>query len=60
MVKKGQRVVLCDRNVPFAEIRPLKEAPGRRRPFGLVKGLIDVPDDFNAPDPDVQALFSSK
>ncbi len=60
MVKRGERIVLCDRNVPFAEIRPLKDVPGARRPFGLAKGLIDVPDGFNSPDPDIEALFSNK
>ena len=58
IVKQGGRVVLCDRNVPFAEIRPLSVDVSGRRPFGLAAGLIDVPDDFNTPDPEIEALFS--
>ena len=58
IVKRGGRVVLCDRNVPFAEIRPLAGGITGRRPFGLAAGLIDVPDDFNTPDPEIEALFS--
>jgi antitoxin (DNA-binding transcriptional repressor) of toxin-antitoxin stability system len=58
MVKSGSRIILCDRNVPFAEIRPLKTPSSGRRPFGLAAGLLDVPDDFNAPDPDIAALFT--
>ena len=58
MVKQGERIILCDRNVPFAEIRPLKMPPTARRPFGLAEGLLQVPDDFNAPDPGIEALFA--
>jgi len=57
-VKQGERIILCDRNVPFAEIRPLKTSPSARRPFGLAEGLVDIPDDFNRPDSDIEALFS--
>jgi antitoxin (DNA-binding transcriptional repressor) of toxin-antitoxin stability system len=57
-VKRGQRIVLCDRNKPFAEIRPLATTPGGRRPFGLARGRLHVPDGFNEPDPDIEAMFS--
>ncbi len=57
-VKQGERFVLCDRNRPFAEIRPLPVTPEGRRPFGLARGRIRTPDDFNDPDPEVEALFS--
>ena len=58
-IRKGERFVLCDRNRPFAEIRPLSLTPEGRRPFGLARGRIRLPDNFNDPDPDVEALFSS-
>jgi len=54
-VKNGERFILCDRNKPFAEIRPLQE--GGRRPFGLARGRIRLPEDFNAPDPEIERLF---
>lgn len=60
LVKRGQVVILCDRNIPFAEIRPLKAESLLRRPFGLAAGLIDVPADFNSPDPEIEALFSGR
>lgn len=56
-IKKGHRFILCDRNKAFAEIRPLAGARGGQRPFGLAAGRLAVPDDFNAPDPDIEALF---
>ena len=56
-VKRGERIILCDRNKPFAEIRPLPLDNEGRRPFGLARGRLVVPDDFNEPDPEVEALF---
>ena len=58
LIKKGHRFILCDRNKAFAEIRPLPAAGGALRPFGLAAGRLTVPDDFNAPDPDIEALFN--
>jgi len=57
-VKKGERIILCDRNKAFAEIRPLNLTPDGRRPFGLAKGYIQLPDDLNEPDPEIESLFS--
>lgn len=57
-VKKGRRFILCDRNKPFAEIRPLTLTPEGRRPFGLARGRIHLPEDFNQPDPAVERLFT--
>jgi antitoxin (DNA-binding transcriptional repressor) of toxin-antitoxin stability system len=57
MVKKGQRVILCERNQPFAEIRPLMLTKEGRRPYGLGKGMIQVPHDFNEPDAEIDAMF---
>ena len=33
-------------------------ATGARRPFGLAKGRLDLPDDLSAPDAEVEALFT--
>ena len=57
-IKKGERFILCDRNKPFAEIRPLPTTESGLRPFGLARGKIHLPDDFNEPDPEIEALFS--
>ena len=58
-IKKGERFILCDRNKPFAEIRPLTLTPEGRRPFGLARGKISLPEGFNEPDPEIEALFNS-
>ena len=59
-VKRGERIILCDRNKPFAEIRPLRLTPEGRRPFGLGAGTLTVSDDFNEPDPEIQDLFEGR
>ncbi len=50
-VQKGETIILCNRNKPFAEIRPI-EPPKEvvSRPFGLAKGRLHLRDDFNRPD----------
>jgi len=58
-IKKGERFILCDRNKPFAEIRPLRLTPEGRRPFGLARGKMHVPEEFNTPDPELESLFST-
>lgn len=50
-VERGETVVLCRRNVPIAEIRPLPKRLRKRRPIGLEKGRLKVPKSFFAPLP---------
>jgi len=45
-LKDGETIVLCRRNIPIAEIRPLPDARQEYRPIGLAKGTFDVPPDF--------------
>jgi prevent-host-death family protein len=51
-VKKGETIILCERNVPFAEIGPMKPESRKLRPIGLDKGRFIVPENFNDPLPD--------
>ena len=51
-LKKGEKIILCKRNEPIAEIRLLPKAPKKRRPIGLAKGLFEVPKSFFDPLPD--------
>ncbi|WP_419938623.1 type II toxin-antitoxin system Phd/YefM family antitoxin [Candidatus Palauibacter sp.] len=50
-VERGETVTLCRRNVPIAEIRPLRAAPERERPIGIDRGMT-VPASFFEPLPD--------
>jgi len=54
-LKKGQRIVLCRRNVPVAEIVPIDDTRKRERsprPIGLAAAEFHVPATFFEPLPD--------
>jgi antitoxin (DNA-binding transcriptional repressor) of toxin-antitoxin stability system len=45
-LKAGERILLCKRNQPIAEITALPATPSRPRPVGLAKGSFTVPTSF--------------
>ena len=51
-VEAGETVVVCKRNVPIAEIRPVTGKPKPPRKLGLARGLGHVPPEFFDPLPD--------
>lgn len=60
-VKRGETILLCKRNVPIAEIRPIKAENHQPRPIGLDKGRLTVPKSFFDPLPDdLLDLFEGK
>lgn len=50
-VQRGETITLCRRNVPIAEIRPLRVARASERPVGIDRGMT-VPASFFEPLPD--------
>ena len=49
-VKQGESLVICDRNVPVAELRSLHESAKPRRPLGALRGaVLHMADSFNEP-----------
>ena len=48
-VEAGERILLCRRNEPVAEIRPVPQARRKPRPFGLDRGKLEVADSFFDP-----------
>ena len=50
-VERGETIVICRRNVPIAEIRPLPRPPTAERPVGIDRGMV-VPKSFFEPLPD--------
>jgi prevent-host-death family protein len=50
-VAEGETVLICRRNVPAAELRPVRKPRRTRRPVGLVPGFT-VPESFFEPLPD--------
>ena len=50
-VESGETVVVCRRNVPIAEIRPIPKPPAQSRPVGIDRGMV-VPASFFEPLPE--------
>ena len=60
-LSRGEVIVLCKRNVPVAEIRPLPAARTGKRPLGLARGELVIPPAFFEPLPgDVVAGFEAE
>ncbi len=51
-LREGEVLVICKRNVPIAEVRAVPSARTARRPVGLAKGELQVPDSFFEPLPE--------
>jgi prevent-host-death family protein len=45
-VLAGERILICNRNRPVAELAPVEAARREPRPFGLARGLVTVPAAF--------------
>lgn len=62
LVKEGETVILCERNKPFAEIRPIHPfGPGQERQLGLMKGLCPLgPEFFQADEEIAEEIDSSE
>lgn len=57
-VKAGETIILCDRNIPFAEIRPLPIAkPNRHRKLGLMEGCANLAPNFFDADKEIEDQF---
>jgi len=58
-VAAGAEIVISKHGVPRAKLVPL--GASRKLKFGVMKGKLRYPDDFNAPLPDeVLALFEGR
>jgi antitoxin (DNA-binding transcriptional repressor) of toxin-antitoxin stability system len=49
---RGESILLCKRNIPIAEIRPLPPHRKAKRRIGLAKGKFKIPPEFFEPLPD--------
>ena len=63
-VSNGETVIVCKRNVPIAEIKPIATLPNKKRPIGLAgKDYPDfkISDAFFEPLPDdIVAAFGGE
>lgn len=60
-LSRGESIILCNRNVPVAEIRPVARPRNIKRPIGLARRTFVVPASFFEPLPDDEVrLFSGE
>ncbi|MGI8601432.1 MAG: type II toxin-antitoxin system Phd/YefM family antitoxin [Verrucomicrobiales bacterium] len=61
LVKRGETITLCERNKPFAEIRPIAGSVKRpkKRKLGLMKGLCPMGAEFFEADAQITADFEA-
>ena len=50
-VAAGERVVICKRNHPVAELRAVEQKRTQPRPIGGAKGQVSIPPSFFEPMP---------
>jgi prevent-host-death family protein len=51
-VERGERVMICRRNQPVAELRAVEKKRTKPRPIGLGKHTVTIPPSFFEPMPD--------
>jgi prevent-host-death family protein len=59
-VAEGETVLICRRNVPAAELRPVPKARRTRRPIGLVAGFTVPSSFFESLPEDLVAAFEGR
>ena len=58
-IKEGETVILCESNIPIAEIRPISHLKRERRPApGLYQAEIFVGEAFFSADTEIARDFS--
>ena len=58
---QGETIVIAKNGTPLAKLVPLDRAAKPKIVFGLMKGEIEIADDFDAPLPDdLLALFEGR
>ncbi len=55
LVYHGEKVTIAKNNLPVADLVPHK--PRGKRQLGLLRGRIEIADDFDAPSEEIEALF---
>lgn len=59
-VREGETIIVCKRNVPVAEIRPIKPRRTEKRKLGQAEGEFTVPESFYEPlDEETLASFEA-
>jgi prevent-host-death family protein len=54
-VESGEEITIARGGTPIARLVPV--AKGRKQLQGMDRGRVWIADDFDAPDPEIEALF---
>jgi len=55
MAYHGEEVIIAKNNLPLVEL--VVHKPKAKRKLGLLKGQIDIPDDFMDEDEEINTMF---
>lgn len=55
LAHQGEKIVIAKNNTPLVEL--VAHRPQGLRKLGFLRGKFTVPDDFDAPSPEIDALF---
>ena len=55
MAYHGEEVIIAKNNLPLVQLVPHK--PREKRKLGLLKGQINIPDDFMDEDEEIEEMF---
>ena len=58
-VAGGEEVTIVRAGVPVARLVPTGRSRGKRK-LGIDQGKISIADDFDAPSPEIRALFEGE
>lgn len=58
-VEAGEEIVIARAGRPIARLVP-EHAPRLSEMFGALRGQFTYPEDFNDPDPEIEALFGMR
>ena len=51
----GEKIIIAKNNLPLVTLAPYK--PGKKRELGLLKGQIQIPEDFLDEDDRINDMF---
>ena len=55
MAYQGEEVIIAKNNLPL--VQPVSHKPKPKRQLGLLKGKINIPDDFMNEDDEISDMF---
>jgi len=55
MAYHGEEIIIAKNNLPLVEL--VVHKPKAKRKLGLLKGQIDIPDDFMDEDEEINTIF---